>query len=70
MTNIYIVMYIFEPQPQESHVHPGFLSFTAKNAAIEAARYYRDELHCAFVALRHDRQCNSGWCDIIGFIDF
>lgn len=69
MTNIYILKYIFEPQPQESHVHPGFISFTAKKAAIEAARYYRDELHCA-VALRHDRQTKIGRCDIIGFIDF
>lgn len=66
MTNIYILAYkVFD-----DNLFPGIITFTNKQIAIEAARYYRDELHCTFVSIRHDKQCHSGICDIIGFINF
>lgn len=66
MTNIYILSYKYNL----SETNSGILTFTKKQEAIYSARYYRDTLHCEVVTLRHDKQCYSGWCDIIGFIDF
>lgn len=66
MTNIYLLTYKYAL----SDTSCGVLTFTNKSEAVEIARYYRDNLHCPFVSLRHDRQSHSGWCDIIGFIDF
>ena len=66
MTNFYLLSYKYDL----TETMPGVLTFTHKDLAIEFARYYRDELQCVFVSLRHDKQSHSGICDIIGFIDF
>lgn len=66
MTNFYLLAYKYNV----NETMPGILTFTRKDLAIKFARYYRDELQCNFVSLRHDKQSNSGICDIIGFIDF
>lgn len=66
MTNIYILAY----KVHDDNLFPDIMTFTNKQQAIETARYYRDTMYCAFVSLRHDKQCHSGWCDIKGFIDF
>lgn len=66
MTNFYILSYKYKL----SETNSGVLTFTKKQVAIEAARYYRDRIRCEIVTLRHDKQCQSGWCDIKGFIDF
>lgn len=64
--NIYLLSYKYN----FNETSCGILTFTRKDLAIETARYYRDRLHCDFVTLHKDKQCHSGWCDIIGFIDF
>lgn len=66
MTNIYLLVY----KVNNDNLPAGILTFTRKEEAVQAAKYYRDNMHCFSVTLRHDKQCHSGWSDIKGFIDF
>ncbi len=66
--NIYVLSY----KAFADNLTPGILTFTNKKDALKAARYYRDNLNFAIVALRHDKKnkYKNGACDIEGFIEF
>ena len=64
--NIYTVAYKFDL----SETNYGIDIFTNKKKAINMAKYYRETLHCAFVALRHDKSTSTGECIIQGLFVF